>query len=954
MTSELRLPFDDEVPETVLPRVEPLHGAQEDLADVDARRFAVNPAENVVLEASAGTGKTRVLVDRYVNLLRAGVDPDNILAITFTRKAAAEMRQRIVERLREASRTSAVDAARWRDLRGRLGDIAISTIDAFCLALLREFPLEAGIDPGFDLADETEVPRLVEETLDRSLRICRGLARQEDDVALVFAQLGERRLRVGLAALLERRLVALDILRRYLSDGPRELTAASACRASADRLCRLFHDVTGGLESFLACGPTRHPQFAMFAADVAQLCGPQWPAADTLHLATRHGQAAFRTFIDRLRGYFLTQEGRPRGERFSGTSFTATDCSSTAAWRQHRETAATLAPAVAEAIHAFRRDLNVVLSRGVWRMFAIALSEHRRALDARALVDFPGVLERALDLLKQMDEFARSRYRLESRYHHLLVDEFQDTSRAQWDLVAQLVRTWSEGLGVSADAIPPSIFVVGDRKQSIYGFRDAEVALLDEAARFIGGLRGATEPRRAISVSFRALPALLAFVNDVFSTIAAESDNRTESGFEFTYTHLDRFPVDDVVRRSPTVGLQDGAPPLGLIVGGTVRQAAEAVADEVIRLMDTATVRDRSTGIPRPARPADVAILFRSRESHREFESALDRRGVQTYVYKGLGFFEADEIQDLVALLRYLAEPTSDLRAAAFLRSRVVGLSDRGVMQLSPRFGAALLADDEVDAVESLSPEDRLVFAKARSGVSRWLKLVDRVTPAELLDTLLRESAYYVEIRGSRRLQARENLKKLRAMIRRIQNRGYATLARIADHLERLAIGDESNAAVDAIDAVNLMTVHAAKGLEFPIVFVVNVGRGTGAVRAPIRVAASSGGQPAVAIADFQSEADEETLAREREETKRLLYVALTRARDRLYLSATVADGVFRAGRGSLADVMPRDLLALFARAAQSADSSTVVNWEPTGGRDHVLRTVRYEAGGNEPLVRGS
>ena len=138
-----------------------------------------------------------MLVERYVNLLLAGVDPDNILAITFTRKAAAEMRQRIVERLREASRSSELDARRWRDLRERLSDIAISTIDAFCLSLLREFPLEADVDPGFDLADDTEVPRLMDEALDRTLRISRAHARDDDDVALVFAQLGERRLRAG-------------------------------------------------------------------------------------------------------------------------------------------------------------------------------------------------------------------------------------------------------------------------------------------------------------------------------------------------------------------------------------------------------------------------------------------------------------------------------------------------------------------------------------------------------------------------------------------------------------------------------------------------------------------------------------------------------------------------------------------------------------------------------------
>ncbi len=154
-------------------------------------------------------------------------------------------------------------------------------------------------------------------------------------------------------------------------------------------------------------------------------------------------------------------------------------------------------------MRGFRRDLNVVLSRGVWRMFAVTVSQYQRTLAARALLDFSGVLEQAVHLLSQMDEFARSRYRLEARYHHVLVDEFQDTSRAQWALVEQLVQSWGEGLGASADALPPSIFIVGDRKQSIYSFRDAEVGLLDEAAQFVGGLREQRDARRR---NLRQLP----------------------------------------------------------------------------------------------------------------------------------------------------------------------------------------------------------------------------------------------------------------------------------------------------------------------------------------------------------------------------------------------------------------------------------------------------------------
>ena len=147
----------------------------------------------------------------------------------------------------------------------------------------------------------------------------------------------------------------------------------------------------------------------------------------------------------------------------------------------------------------------------------------------------------------------------------------------------------------------------------------------------------------------------------------------------------------------------------------------------------------------------------------------------------------------------------------------------------------------------------------------------------------------------------------MRGLIRRIQNRGYATLARIADHLDSLTAGDESNAVLEALDAVNLMTVHASKGLEFPIVFVVNLAKGASGFPKPVRVSGEE-----VSVGPFVSESDDEERFREREETKRLMYVALTRARDRLYVGTVLKDGEFAIGRGSLggrpAGVVPRPL----------------------------------------------
>ena len=219
------LPFDDSRgPEPRAQRLEPRAQTRAKSrldSGLSARRRsaarAVDPAHNVVLEASAGTGKTHVLVDRYLNLLSRGVEPANILAITFTRKAAAEMRGRILDELRERADAQDRTSRSWRDVRERSGDIAISTIDAFCLSLLREFPLEANLDPGFEMADETQVPRLMEEALDRALDIGRGLSRTDDYVRLLFAELREQRLRDGLANMIDRRLVVDDAIERALA-----------------------------------------------------------------------------------------------------------------------------------------------------------------------------------------------------------------------------------------------------------------------------------------------------------------------------------------------------------------------------------------------------------------------------------------------------------------------------------------------------------------------------------------------------------------------------------------------------------------------------------------------------------------------------------------------------------------------------------------------------------------
>ena len=379
--TNFRLPFDrgpafasasaGQAPETVESRI--------DARDRAGRERAVDPRFNVALEASAGTGKTRILVNRYVNLLRAGVDPGEILALTFTRKAAAEMRERIVATLRDAAARGEFPRERWRQLRDRTADVTISTIDAFCLSLLREFPLEADLDPGFSMADETEVPRLVSESLDRALRVCRSLAtrRRARRARLRAAGRSAGASRAGRAPRSPHRgaggPVAVSVR------GPSRSHAATAARRGAVRAARRLRGDAGRTRSL-----SRDRSARASVPDPAPAARARWSSASRAR--NRWTRPQVHAAFSRAREHFLTQDGQPRTKMLL---YKKEDFASATDWQVHRDLVFSHAPAIVDAYAAYRRDLNVLVSRGVWRMFKVAEAEYRRTLDAHAVLDFP-------------------------------------------------------------------------------------------------------------------------------------------------------------------------------------------------------------------------------------------------------------------------------------------------------------------------------------------------------------------------------------------------------------------------------------------------------------------------------------------------------------------------------------------------------------------------------------
>ena len=568
-----------------------------------------------MLEASAGTGKTSVLVARYVNLLKAGRRPgehpgDHL----HPQGGGGDARADRCASCAAPAEQSELDRTRWLELRDRLGDIAISTIDAFCLSLLREFPLEADVDPGFDLADETEVPRLDRHVArPDAADPGRPWRASDPDVALVLAQLGISRTRDGLATLLDRRLVAWDALDRFLARGPRDLDVAADLRAPRPRALddaladdsRRPRRVPGGRSgraSALRAVPARR-------SPARRVCATR--RRRTIRVGARAGQ---RPLPDQRR------QGAQGHD--ASTPTTQAHYPSRDAMKRHRDAVFAAAPRVeaGDVRVQPRSERRARAGRAADVRASRSTSTAGRSTSASVL-DFSDVLQRALELLRQMDEFSQSRFRLESRYHHVLVDEFQDTSRAQWELVSLLVQAWGEGLGARRQ--PLDLHRRRSEAVDLPVPRRRGRACCSRPAEYIDGLRPDGRSRRSIARSFRAVPELLHFVNDLFT----EMSQPDGAPSEFTYDERDRFPVD------ATVADADGPhePVLGVAVAETPEECAAAVADEIATILDgrrPCATRPPASRAPRAGRrhrhPVPLAI------EHREFERELNARGIPT------------------------------------------------------------------------------------------------------------------------------------------------------------------------------------------------------------------------------------------------------------------------------------------------------------------------------------
>ncbi|MGE3292695.1 MAG: double-strand break repair helicase AddA, partial [Geminicoccaceae bacterium] len=870
-------------------------------APTPAQMQAADPGGSVWVTANAGTGKTRVLTDRVLRLLLAGADPEGILCLTFTKAAAAEMLLRIEQRLAGwATMDDAELAAELRDLTGSAPDAAalararrlfaqvldlplglgIMTIHALCGALLRRFPLEAGVAPHFETIDERTAAELLREAQAEVLQAGRDAG----------SPLGQ----------------ALDLLAVTLADGSIAEALAEAVgerirlRAACDThgeiegLIRAVHaaleaepGLTPGELERRACADGEFDAVGLLAAAGALAGGSPTDAERGRSIAAWLDLAP----EDRLRGLeayrlcFLTREGQ--GRKALATKKLAGDPAIQALLREQ-----------ARLIRLRDRLCGLIVARRTTALLRVSLAviERYERLKARqAVLDYDDLIERTNTLLAQPGRTEWVLFKLDARIEHLLVDEAQDTSPAQWQIILRLTEEFFAGAG--ARDVPRTLFVVGDEKQSIYSFQGADLA---NFRRVRDGLRaraaaGGVSVREALlERSFRSVPTVLAAVDAVFALPEARTGV---------------LEAEDVLRHeAQRIDLPGRVELWPLAVPATTDQPVPAwplpdaprTADEPERRVARAIVRtirgwlDRgeileSTG--QPIRPGDVMILLGRRGILQErLVRALKQAGVPAAGADRLALLDSLPVQDLIALGRAVLLPDDDLNLACLLKSPLLGLSEDDLFGLAYGRGTTSL----IDRLRGAALREPERFGAASDRFAGWLERADFLPPFEFFTWVLGADG------GRRRLLARlgpEAAEPIEAFLAQALAYEQGHPSTLQGFLHWLSLGTDQlkRDAEQAGDVVRVVTVHGAKGLEAPIVFLADAGPRQASRRGRLHWSAPELDGTPTALPFWRAAAgerpalcdgiDSRELAGELEERRRLLYVALTRARDRLYVT---------------------------------------------------------------------
>jgi len=772
---------------------------------------------NLAVNAGAGTGKTKVLTERYVYILENGdleknKEVESIVAITFTKKATQEMK----ERIRKAIRERFHEDKKWQRFYNDMEKANISTIHSFCGNILRDNALKANIDPMFTILDEEEGDRLLKDTI-RDVLV-RELENNKDlfNMMLIF----------GIERIDRLTYEIRNIYYKVRNSGysfedvrKRTLEYLNGITLTKDDLSRILEGIKEKF-LFLMENTRKNSKFNKLKTHM------EWVK---FHEGT-YSQMELYSILEHL----YDNIGSDKKQKDS-----------------------------IEALKAYLEDAFRIREKEFTWCYELFINlleevdrEYSRRKDEMGALDYEDLQILVLELLE--DDSVRKEY--QNKYRYIMIDEFQDTNELQKRIFYKLCS--SESL-----LDRNNLFIVGDPKQSIYGFRGADLDVFYEVVKDIERISG--NNAIDLSLNFRSVNTIIDFVNNIFSSLMGERYTplkdyyKSPNNIDVEIIKKDNLEIPESYTKSEYEYYVESR-----LIAGRIKELVEEGTFEY----------------------KDFCLLFRSGTQDYIYEDALREFNIPYYNVSGKGFFETQEIKDLINALKAISNRYDTIPAIGFLRSPMIGLSDRTIYWLLRNKDESVYdtlkkdiqyidEDERVKVRKALEILDEFMLKKDLYGVSRILKeLIDRTFYKEVLqfNPLGRQMILNVE--------------KLMDICREFDRTSTNSLEDFLDYIEEIKNSGESNeskAKIYSEDAnvVKLMTIHKSKGLQFPVVIIPQMSKGKPNDRNIAVFHKDLGlGLRIGRISPFVRSIKDDIALREEEEDKRILYVAMTRAEKRLIL----------------------------------------------------------------------
>jgi len=832
---------------------------------------ALTRSVNISVTAGAGTGKTLLLVERYIDiLLKEDVDIKEILAITFTKKAAAEMKERVAKRVEELINTELPGPylRKLMDVRDRLNSVYISTVHSFCARILREFPVESGLDPDFRQINEMQQRLIVDEVLNEEIA---EMEQEESQWLDMFRLFGETRITEMLQTALDHRYEMEHVLTLFDDKDTGEIyseyvnTFYDYINTKIDS--GLVDDIINCVANIIHNKPENLEQNEKAAKTIQIL--------SEFDLSNKNKDLDFWQTLFNLADFFTKDNNQAyvSASAFGNQKIWGKELSARLITLSEF-----LVPVLDSKLCVPSEVDNYIIDclKKFYVLYKRFLNRYKQRKNDLALVDYDDLQILALRMLLENPDI---KTRLENQYRFIMVDEFQDTNDLQWDLISQL-----------GDLNSAKFFVVADPKQSIYGFRNADIRVFTRTKKDFKNFGGDNETDIVLKDSFRFSPQIGEFINRTFSGVLHTSPiNPWEVGYENILCKNDK--------------LEEGDIDLAILSDDDQTEFLVSKAQQLSERYNL----------------GDMAVLLRTRTHLSQIEEAFRKNNIPFRTIGGIGFYQRQEIYDTYHLVRFLINQDDDNALVGLLRSPFANISDEGLfflgtMRKDQSYWQIL---HEIDKSGDIPKDDYHNLLRFKGQADKWINRRDHINFSELLYEVFEETYYRAsmaaQLQGERFVS---NLEKIMDLAVEFENSGFLSLVDFSESLQNLINkqNKESEAQTDLDDltSIKIMTIHQAKGLEFKVVFLPYLeqesrskqGRGIvfseeygiAAPINPLGIELESGDNEGFLL-DYAQQIQN---LREIAELKRLFYVGCSRAVQHLALSMSPKYG--KIGRNTPAD----------------------------------------------------